>query len=102
MGRRQLLHSGPTGRPGAWLARDGLSGIPFCSHDVGGFDYSPHFFDNTFHVDFKESYDNLDKDTYPKDPVVYARWLQVGVFSSHLRAHGKQPREPWTYGDEIE
>lgn len=80
----------------------GLSGVPFCSHDVGGFDYSPHFFDNTFHVDFKESYDNSVKDTYPKDPVVYARWLQVGVFSSHVRAHGKQPREPWSYGAQIE
>ena len=31
----------------------GLSGIPFCSHDVGGFDYSPHFFDDTYNVDFK-------------------------------------------------
>lgn len=80
----------------------GLSGVPFCSHDVGGFDYSPHFFDNTDHVDFKESYDNAIKDTYPKDPVVYTRWLQVGVFSSHLRAHGKQPREPWSYGPEVE
>jgi alpha-D-xyloside xylohydrolase len=80
----------------------GLSGVPFCSHDVGGFDYSPHFFDNTFHVDFKDSYDNWENDVYPKDPVVYARWLQVGVFSSHLRAHGKQSREPWTYGAEIE
>lgn len=80
----------------------GLSGVPFCSHDVGGFDYSPHFFDQSYHVDFKESYDNSAKEIYPKDPVVYARWLQVGVFSSHIRAHGKQPREPWSYGPEIE
>jgi alpha-D-xyloside xylohydrolase len=80
----------------------GLSGVPFCSHDVGGFDYSPHFFDHTDHVDFSESYDPKLKNDYPKDPVVYARWLQVGVFSSHIRAHGKQAREPWTYGPEVE
>ena len=30
------------------------------------------------------------------------RWLQFGVFSSHIRAHGKQPHEPWTYGPEAE
>ncbi|MHB8135453.1 MAG: TIM-barrel domain-containing protein [Anaerolineaceae bacterium] len=80
----------------------GLSGIPFCSHDVGGFDYSPHFFDDTYNVDFKESYNDSIKDTYPKDAEVYIRWLQVGVFSSHIRAHGKQAREPWTYGEEVE
>jgi alpha-D-xyloside xylohydrolase len=80
----------------------GLSGVPFCSHDVGGFDYSPHFFDNAHHVDFNESYDPSLQTDYPKDSVVYVRWLQVGVFSSHLRAHGKQAREPWTYGAEVE
>jgi len=80
----------------------GLSGVPFCSHDIGGFDYSPHFFDDTYNVDFKESYNDSIKDTYPKDAEVYIRWLQVGVFSSHIRAHGKQAREPWTYGEEAE
>lgn len=80
----------------------GLSGVPFCSHDVGGFDYSPHFFDNTHHVNFNESYDPTLQTDYPKDSVVYIRWLQAGVFSSHLRAHGKQAREPWTYGTEAE
>ncbi len=40
--------------------------------------------------------------SFPKDSEVYVRWLQVGVFSSHLRAHGKQAREPWTYGEEVE
>jgi alpha-D-xyloside xylohydrolase len=68
----------------------GLSGVPFCSHDVGGFDYSPEAFAHDVQVDF------------PKDDVVYVRWLQCAVFSSHLRAHGKQPREPWTYGPEVE
>ncbi len=68
----------------------GMSGIPFCSHDVGGFDYAPEAFDQ-----------DIQKG-YPKDPEVYIRWLQFGVFSSHIRAHGKQPREPWTYGPEAE
>lgn len=67
----------------------GISGVPFCSHDVGGFDYQPQAFD----------YDS-PLDEYPRDPELYIRWLQFGVFSSHLRAHGKQPREPWEYGDE--
>ncbi len=69
---------------------------------MGGFDYSPHFFDDTYDVDFKESYNDSIKYSFPKDSEVYVRWLQVGVFSSHLRAHGKQAREPWTYGDEVE
>jgi len=66
----------------------GLSGVPFCSHDVGGFDYQPRAFDVG------------DLDNFPRDAELYIRWLQFGVFSSHLRAHGKQPREPWEYGDE--
>jgi alpha-D-xyloside xylohydrolase len=68
----------------------GMSGVPFCSHDVGGFDYSPRAFDEP------------TQEGFPKDPAVYIRWLQFGVFSSHIRAHGKQPREPWTYGSEAE
>ena len=80
----------------------GLSGVPFCSHDVGGFDYSPHFFDDTYHVDMKASIDGSLKDTYPRDSEVYVRWMQVGVFSSHVRAHGKQDREPWMFGEEAE
>jgi alpha-D-xyloside xylohydrolase len=80
----------------------GLSGVPFCSHDVGGFDYSPHFFDDRFQVDFKETNDESLKDSYPKDAEVYVRWMQVGVFSSHVRAHGKQEREPWAFGEKAE
>jgi alpha-D-xyloside xylohydrolase len=57
---------------------------------VGGFDYQPRAFD----------YDLNDLDDFPRDAELYIRWLQFGVFSSHLRAHGKQPREPWEYGDE--
>lgn len=80
----------------------GLSGVPFSSHDVGGFDFSPHYFDDSFEVDFNASYDVDKKESYPKDAIVYARWMQVGVFSSHVRAHGKQAREPWTFGKEVE
>ncbi len=68
----------------------GMSGMPFCSHDIGGFDYSPCAFDAPL------------QEGFPKDTVAYIRWLQVGVFSSHSRAHGKQPREPWTFGEEAE
>lgn len=53
----------------------GLSGFPFWSHDVGGFFYA-------------------------SDPELYTRWLQVGAFSSHMRAHGFYTREPWDFGDE--
>jgi alpha-D-xyloside xylohydrolase len=63
-----------------------MSGVPFCSHDVGGFDYAP------------EAFDEKALEGYPRDPEVYIRWLQFGVFSSHIRAHGKQSREPWAYG----
>ena len=67
----------------------GLSGVPFCSFDIGGFDYAPQAF-------YTE-----DLDSFPKDPVVYLRSLQFAVFTSHMRAHGKQPREPWTYGEQV-
>ncbi|MFQ3660867.1 MAG: glycoside hydrolase family 31 protein [Chloroflexaceae bacterium] len=52
----------------------GLSGFPFYSHDIGGFAGVP-------------------------DPQVYVRWFQLGLFSSHARAHGTPPREPWAYGE---
>lgn len=54
----------------------GLSGFPFWSHDVGGFNA-------------------------PAIPHVYARWMQVGCFTSHIRAHGHVTREPWDFGDEV-
>ncbi|MBC7260672.1 MAG: DUF4968 domain-containing protein, partial [Chloroflexi bacterium] len=47
----------------------GMSGVPFCSHDVGGFDYSP------------QAFDQPNPEDYPKDPALYVRWLQFGVFS---------------------
>lgn len=55
----------------------GLSGFPFYSHDVGGFSGLP-------------------------SPELYARWIQLGVFSSHVRCHGQPPREPWEYGEQTE
>jgi alpha-D-xyloside xylohydrolase len=55
----------------------GLSGFPFYSHDIGGFSGVP-------------------------SPELYVRWAQFGLFSSHSRAHGMPPREPWAYGEEAE
>ena len=53
----------------------GLSGFPFYSHDVGGFSGLP-------------------------SPDLYARWIQLGAFTSHVRCHGQPPREPWEYGQQ--
>jgi len=55
----------------------GLSGFPFYSHDIGGFSGLP-------------------------SSELYVRWGQLGLLSSHARAHGMPPREPWEYGDEAE
>jgi len=54
-----------------------MSGFPFYSHDVGGFFGIP-------------------------SPELYVRWMQLGAFSSHVRAHGVPPREPWAFGDDAE
>jgi len=55
----------------------GLSGIPFYSHDIGGFAGQP-------------------------DAELYVRWAQFGLFSSHSRCHGTTPREPWEFGEQAE
>ena len=57
----------------------GLSGFAFWSHDVPGFHSTPDFMNS------------------PIDPMVYVRWTQFGVFSSHMRYHGTCKREPWHY-----
>jgi alpha-D-xyloside xylohydrolase len=57
------------------------SGIPFWSHDIGGF-WNPR---------------NLAQGP---EPVLYIRWAQWGLLSSHARFHGIRGREPWWYGDE--
>lgn len=56
----------------------GMSGVPFYSHDIGGF-YGG-----------------------PPEPELYVRWVQAGVMSSHTRLHGIGPREPWHFGEEAE
>lgn len=55
----------------------GLSGFPFYAHDIGGFSGIP-------------------------TPELYVRWAQLGLLSSHARAHGHPPREPWAYGRRAE
>lgn len=57
----------------------GLSGFTYWSHDVPGFHGVPDFMN-----------------TWPT-PTLYMRWTQFGVFSSHLRYHGTNPREPYEY-----
>ncbi|MFB6186506.1 MAG: TIM-barrel domain-containing protein, partial [Halobacteriaceae archaeon] len=52
-----------------------LSGYPFWSCDAGGYDGKP-------------------------DKILYIRWLQWCLLGlSHVRLHGKTPREPWEFGD---
>jgi alpha-D-xyloside xylohydrolase len=57
-----------------------LSGIPFWSHDIGGF-WNP-------------------EGMTPPSPELYIRWAQFGLLSSHARFHGVGPREPWVFGEE--
>jgi alpha-D-xyloside xylohydrolase len=57
----------------------GVSGFAFWSHDIPGFHGVPHFIN-----------------TWPADDL-YIRWTQFGVFTSHMRYHGAQPREPYEY-----
>ena len=54
----------------------GLSGFSFWSHDMGGF--------------VTQSPDDL-----------YRRWLPFGFLSSHTRAHGAPPTEPWLIGKDF-
>jgi alpha-D-xyloside xylohydrolase len=51
----------------------GLSGFSFWSHDIGGF-------------------------TARTPEELYRRWLPFGMLTSHSRAHGAPPKEPWEYG----
>lgn len=52
----------------------GLSGFSFWSHDMGGFVQST-----------------------PEG--LYRRWLPFGFLTSHTRAHGAPPTEPWLYNE---
>ncbi|TDQ50774.1 TIM-barrel domain-containing protein [Actinorugispora endophytica] len=55
----------------------GLSGVPFWSHDAGGFNGTP-------------------------DTDLYVRWAQFGAFSPLVRFHGTTTREPWHFAPEVE
>lgn len=58
----------------------GLSGQPFIGTDIGGF-------------------------IGTASPELYARWVQVGVFSPFCRSHthyGSNDKEPWSFGENIE
>ncbi|MEU6859531.1 TIM-barrel domain-containing protein [Glycomyces sp. NPDC046736] len=55
----------------------GLSGVPFWSHDTGGFNGTPT--------------DDL-----------YVRWAQFGALSPLLRYHGTTTRELWEFSEEAE
>lgn len=63
-----------TGLPGTLRAglSFGLSGFSFWSHDMGGFVKAT-----------------------PED--LYCRWIPFGFLTSHTRAHGAPPTEPWLY-----
>ncbi len=50
----------------------GVSGVPFWSHDIGGF-YGP------------------------VSDEVFVRWAQFGLLSSHSRLHGTTDRRPWSF-----
>lgn len=55
----------------------GLSGIPFCGPDIGGFSGSP-------------------------SPELYLRWLQLAAFLPFFRTHSATDtpeREPWSFGE---
>jgi alpha-D-xyloside xylohydrolase len=57
----------------------GLSGFTYWSHDIPGFHGLPDFMNSK-----------------PSE-MLYLRWTQFGVFTSHMRYHGSYPREPWEY-----
>jgi len=56
----------------------GLTGVPFYSHDIGGF-YGG-----------------------PPDSELYIRWIQAGVLAPFCRIHGIGPREPWYFGEKAD
>jgi alpha-glucosidase len=58
----------------------GLSGVPFCGGDAGGFQGEA-------------------------DGELYARWVQFAAFTPFFRAHSTlntRPHEPWAFGPEVE
>lgn len=62
------------------VANLGLAGMPFAGVDIGGF-------------------------IGECDPMLFARWVQLGTFSPLMRIHGminSRPGEPWAYGEQVE
>jgi len=57
----------------------GMTGVPYHATDIGGFYGSEQ-----------------------PSAELYLRWLQMSVFSSHMRVHGIGAREPWAFGEEAE
>jgi alpha-D-xyloside xylohydrolase len=57
----------------------GMTGVPYHATDIGGYYGSSQ-----------------------PSPELYVRWLQMGVFSSHMRLHGIGAREPWAFGEDAE
>jgi alpha-glucosidase len=61
------------------LSNLGLSGVPFCGPDIGG------FFGNA-------------------TPELFARWIELGALYPFARGHswrGSTPHEPWVFGDDV-
>jgi alpha-glucosidase len=56
-----------------------LAGMPYVSHDTGGFHGTP-------------------------DPELYSRWVEEAAFIPVMRSHGTNgsPRWPWAFGDEAQ
>ncbi|WP_051314771.1 glycoside hydrolase family 31 protein [Alteribacter aurantiacus] len=58
----------------------GMSGVPFCGPDVGGF-------------------------AHDSNGQLLARWTQFGTFTPYFRNHsaiGTQRQEPWSFGEDVE
>lgn len=58
------------------MLNSGLSGLGYMGHDVGGFAVEPGS---------------------ERQPELYVRWLQLGLFSPMLRTHAQQYAEPYKY-----
>ncbi len=56
----------------------GMTGAPYYATDIGGY-YGDQ-----------------------RDSKLFKRWIQAGVYSSHMRLHGIGPREPWSYDADAE
>jgi alpha-D-xyloside xylohydrolase len=80
----------------------GLTGIPYYSHDIGGFDYEPEVFRDLERIPLPGTDEHEQAITILRAPdaELYIRWMQFGTFSSHARIHGKRPHEPWNYGEQ--